>query len=244
MRSSACGMLTCVRLRVLNFALLLLATAAAAQQTTWRFDNLARIGDAPVTIVGIPKLVDTNLGKAVHFEGGANNGDALFFDTLPLVGTLPYTWEVIFRPSSAGAPAQRFFHLQEAGSEKRRLFELRIVDGKWCLDSFAGVNGTTDPAHAVALLNCDADHLFALDRWYAVAAIYDGKVLRNYVNGILQGEKEVALLPLGKGGTSVGTRYNKRDFFTGDIFSARFTTRPLLLNELLKVPAEKPSTSQ
>jgi hypothetical protein len=224
----------------------LLSTPLAAlsqQPVTWRFDNLSVIGGNTTIVVGAPKLIDTALGKAVHFEGIANTGDALFFDTLPLTGTVPFTWEVIFRPSSAGAPAQRFFHLQEAGSQLRRLFETRIVSGKWCLDSFAGADGTTDPAHAVTLLNCDAEHLFPLDHWYAVAVIYDGKVLRNYVNGILQGEKGVILLPLGKGGTSVGTRYNKRDFFTGDIFSARFTTRPLALTELLKVPAEHPKTT-
>jgi hypothetical protein len=28
------------------------------------------------------------------------------------------------------------------------------------------------------MLNCDAGHLFPLDRWYAIAAVYDGKVLR------------------------------------------------------------------
>ena len=89
------------------------------------------------------------------------------------------------------------------------------------------------------LLKCDAAHLFPLDRWYAVAAIYDGKTLRSYINGVLQGEADVKLFPLGKGGVSVGTRYNKRDFFTGDIFSARFTAGPLPLGELLKVPPER-----
>jgi hypothetical protein len=233
-----------VRLRVLNFALLLLATAAAAQQTTWRFDNLARIGNAPVTIVGIPKLVDTSIGKAIHFEGHGNTGDALFFDSVPLLGAGPYTWEVIFRPASTGTPEQRFFHLQEAGTESRRLFELRIVDGKWCLDSFSGFDKTTDPAHSAVLLNCDAQHVFPLDRWYAVAVTYDGKTMRNYVDGVLQGEVAVDLKPLGKGGTSVGTRFNKRDFFSGDIYAARFATKALAPSELLKVPEEKPSTSQ
>jgi hypothetical protein len=233
-------MLVCVRLRILHFALLLLATTAAAQQTTWRFDNLHQIaGNAP-TVVGAPKVVDTGLGKAIHFDGHGNTGDALFFDTIALTGVGPFTWEVVFRPSSAGTPEQRFFHLQEAGTQSRRLFELRIVDGKWCLDSFAGFDKVTDPSHSAVLLNCDAGHVFALDRWYAVAAVYDGKVLRNYVNGVLQGEVAATLVPLGKGGTSVGTRYNQRDFFTGDIFSARFTTRALPVSELLKVPATSP----
>ncbi len=221
--------------------LLLSSLAAMSQQSiTWRFDNLSHIGGNAPTIIGAPRLIDTDLGKAIHFEGNATAGDALFFDTLPLSGTLPYTWEVIFRPSSAGGKEQRFFHLQEDGTETRRLFETRLIDGKWCLDSFAVNVVPNETAHSAVLLKCDAEHLFPLDRWYAVAAIYDGKTLRSYINGILQGEADVKLFPLGRGGVSVGTRYNKRDFFTGDVFSARFTVRPLPLSELLKVPVEKP----
>ena len=118
--------------------LLFSATIHAQQPINWRFDNLSRIGGVTPTIVGAPKLIDTELGKAIHFEGNATTGDALFFDTLPLSGTLPYTLEVIFRPSSEGGKEQRFFHLQEDGAETRRLFETRLVlSGKWCLDSFA-----------------------------------------------------------------------------------------------------------
>jgi len=56
------------------------------------------------------------------------------------------------------------------------------------------------------------------------------------VNGVLQGEAAVALAPLGKGGLSIGTRYDKRDFFTGDIMSARFTPGVMAPGELLRVP--------
>jgi hypothetical protein len=230
-----CAALACI----LSFSL----AAMAQQPTTWRFDNLSNIGGAAPTIVGAPKLIDTELGKAIHFEGNATAGDALFFDTLPLAGTLPYTWEVVFRPSSAGAKEQRIFHLQEDGTESRRLFETRLIDGKWCLDSFAVNVVPGETANSAVLLHCDAEHLFPLDRWYAVAAIYDGKTLRSYINGVLQGEADVKLFPLTKGGVSVGTRYNKRDFFTGDIFSARFTPRPLPLSELLRVPVSKPPSA-
>jgi hypothetical protein len=226
--------------KLLALACLFVATAAPAQQPiTWRFDNLATIGNNSVSTVGAPKVIDTNIGKAVHFEGHGDTGDALFFDTLPLTGTLPYTWEVIFRPSSAGAPAQRFFHLQEAGSQSRRLFEIRIVDSKWCLDVFAANYPTGTPPRSAVMLFCDAKHLLPLDQWYAVAAVYDGKILRGYINGVLQAETPVDLLPLGPGGTSVGTRFNKRDFFTGDVFSARFSRSALAVSDLLKIPEHK-----
>jgi hypothetical protein len=54
----------------------------------------------------------------------------------------------------------------------------------------------------------------------------------------LQGEIAVDLLPLGPGRTSIGTRIDRRNFFTGDIFLARFTNSALPVAELLKVPAQ------
>src|ERR1700761_6941472 len=128
-------------------AILALATPALSQQAiTWRFDNLTRIGDAQVTTVGTPEVVDTAIGKAIHFEGRGNTnsanresgnptGDAIFLNTAPLSGDATYTFEVIFRPSSKGAPAQRFFHMQDANSPSRRMFEIRILNNQWCLDT-------------------------------------------------------------------------------------------------------------
>lgn len=214
-------------------------TALAQKPIVWRFDNLTQIGGNKATVVGSPKIIDTDLGKAVHFEGNNSTGDALFFDTAVLTGAGPYTWEVIFRPATGGRPEQRFFHLQEEGSQSRRLFETRLVDGKWCLDSFGATYAAGQPPRTATLLKCDAEHLFPLDQWHVASAVYDGKTLRNYVDGILQNELAVKLDPLGKGGTSVGTRYNKRDFFTGDIYSARFLSNAVPVSALWKVPAKK-----
>lgn len=225
-------------LRYLLLLALLAPSLVAQQPITWRFDNLTNISGNTTTLIGAPKVVDTDLGKAIHFVGDHDAGDALFLPTLPMAGALDYTFEVIFRPSAVGKPEQRFFHLQEDGTQSRRMFEIRIHDAKWCIDTVAVNEVAGQPARSGIMLNCDADHLFPVDRWYAVATTYDGKMLRTYVNGILQGEKEVALLPLGKGGTSIGTRYTKRDFFTGDIFSARFSQSALPINKLLKVPTK------
>jgi hypothetical protein len=232
-------------MRFFALTLLLLTSFSpliAQQPTTWRFDSLTSIGGVQPTILGTPKVVPTNIGKAIHFHGNATSGDALFIPTNPLADTIPYTFEVIFRPSHEGVAEQRFFHIQELNqeqdSESRRMFELRIHGDKWCLDTVAVNTVPGQPARSGIMLNCDEQHLFPLDRWYAIAAVYDGKILRSYVNGILQGETPVALLPLGPSGTSVGTRYTKRDYFTGDIFSARFTPRALPLDQLLHAPAE------
>ena len=234
-------------MKLLAAALLVLAVPALAQRSiTWRFDNLTKIGGTQVTTVGSPQLVDTPIGRAVHFEGHGNTstdpqsgnptGDALYFNTAPLTGFATYTFEVIFRPSSKGAPAQRFFHMQDAASPSRRMFEIRIVNNQWCLDTVGiDLHAPAPEQHGVTLA-CDPAHLHPLDRWYAVAATYDGHTLRGYVDGVLQGEIPITLQPLPPGTTSVGTRIDKRDFFTGDIYSARFTPTVLSPSDFLKVP--------
>jgi len=54
----------------------------------------------------------------------------------PQAGAETFTWEVAFRPDSGGAREQRFFHLQEDGTDNRMLFEILVVASQWCLDSF------------------------------------------------------------------------------------------------------------
>jgi hypothetical protein len=229
-----------MKILVLVCALLVPTLAHSQHSTTWRFDSTTQIAGHPTTVLGSPKVIQTDIGPAVHFQGNNTAGDALFVDNLPLAGTLDYSLDLIFRPSAKGSPEQRIFHLQEAGSNSRRMFEIRIHGDKWCLDTVA-INSpadvaTPDPAHTGIMLNCDAAHLFPVDRWYAVTTTYDGKILRSYVNGILQGETPAALMPLGPGGTSIGTRYTRRDFFTGDMFAARFTPAALAPSQFLKVP--------
>ena len=227
---------------IITFAL----PGLAQQAITWRFDNLTKIGGAKVSVVGKPQVVDTPIGKAIHFEGRGNMnktnpesgnplGDAIYLDAAPLSGAATYTFEVVFRPSSEGAPAQRVFHMQDNNSQSRRMFEIRLVNNQWCLDTVGIDVAHGAEQHGVTLV-CDAAHLHPLDRWYAVTAIYDGKTLRGYVNRKLQGEINVVLAPLPPGTTSVGTRIDKRDFFTGDVYSARFQAGVLSPPNFLKVP--------
>jgi len=222
-------------------AVLLILTAVFAQAladsqfTIWRFDNINSIGGHPTHVLGHPYLIDSPYGKAVEFNGV---DDALFVDTHPLAGASAYTWEVIFRPDADGAQAQRFFHLSELDpatgkdTPNRMLFEIRIVNGQWCLDSFASSNGS-----ARTLLNCGALH--PLGQWYRVAAVYDGKTLRNYVGDEMQGEGELHLTPQGAGHASIGTRIDRRDYFKGAVLEARFTPRALKVEEFLKMPEKQ-----
>ncbi|MBS1856589.1 MAG: LamG domain-containing protein [Acidobacteria bacterium] len=202
-----------------------LAGAALAFQDraeTWRFDSLTQIGGHAVKVEGAPRIA----GGAVVFDGAR---DALFFDVHPLAGARAWTWEVIFRPDPGGAPAQRFFHLQEQGTQTRLLFEIRTADGQWWLDSYARSGDA-----GKALIDPAMRH--PLGRWYAVAAVYDGRMYRNYVDGVPQNESEIALEPQGAGTASVGTRINRVDYFKGAVREARFTRRALLPAEFLHAP--------
>ncbi len=138
------------RATVLGIALAALAWCADKRSEVWKFDSIAQIGGHKVTAEGHPRVIATPAGKAVEF-GGVE--DALFLNVHPLAGAETFTWEVIFRPDVGGAAEQRFFHFQENGTETRMLFEIRVRDGKWCLDSFAQ-SGT----ESKALLNCEKLH--------------------------------------------------------------------------------------
>jgi hypothetical protein len=203
-----------------------------SQGVVWRFDRTGSIGGHPTEILGHPHVIDSPYGKAVEFNGV---DDALFVGVHPLAGTIAYTWEVIFRPDADGAPAQRFFHLQEQDpktgedTNNRMLFEIRIVNGGWCLDSFATAGGQSK-----ALLNCNRLH--PLGKWYRVTAVYDGKTLSNYVGDELEGSGEVHLVPQMAGRSSIGTRINKRDYFKGAVLMARMVPRALPPEQFLKMP--------
>ena len=205
---------------------------------TWRFDNLTSIGGLPTHVLGTPTLIDTPKGKAVAFNG---KDSALLVDVHPLAGATTWTWEMIFRPDADGNPEQRVFHLQSTdpatgqdAANERMLFEIRIrpdADGtpKWCLDSFAAVGDQSR-----ALLNCDKKYPFG--PWYRVTAVYDGKMLHNYVNGDLQGEGPLTILAQRPGHASAGVRINLVGWYKGAIYSARFTPHPLAVDKFLKNP--------
>jgi hypothetical protein len=214
------------RATVFGIGLVALAWCADRSSQVWKFDSITQIGGHPVTAEGHPRVISTPAGKAAEF-GGVE--DALFLDVHPLAGAETFTWEVIFRPDVGGAAEQRFFHFQENGTETRMLFEIRVREGQWCLDSFA-LSGT----ESKALLNCAKLH--TLGTWHHAAAVYDGREYRNYVDGELEGSAELHLAPQGAGRTSVGTRINRKDYFKGAVLEARMTNQAMPPGEFLKMP--------
>jgi Concanavalin A-like lectin/glucanases superfamily len=217
---------------VLAGSLLMGQVAGVENTEVWMFDQTSVLGGYATQVLGHPQVIETPLGKAVQFNGV---DDALFVPVHPLAGAATWTWEVIFRPDADGAAAQRFFHLSVLDPatgkdiDDRLLFEIRIVNGQWCLDSFAMAGGQSK-----TLLNCEKVH--PLGKWYRVTAVYDGKTLSNYVDDELQGEGSVQLIPQRPGHSSVGVRINLKDHFKGAILEARFTRRALAPAEFLKMP--------
>jgi len=197
---------------------------------TWIFDSLSKIGGHAATAMGHPRVIDSPVGKAVEFNGV---DDGLEIDVHPLAGAEAYTWEAVFRPDGGNAE-QRWFHLEEnpatgSDADNRMLFEIRVIDGKWCLDAF-----NKSATAQKALLN--RNNLHPLGAWYHVAAVYDGTELRSYINGVPDGAGQVHLTPQGPGKTTVGVRMNRLFYFKGAVHMARFTRRALSPAEFLKPP--------
>jgi hypothetical protein len=198
---------------------------AVDASVTWAFDSVDRIGGQPTIVLGDPRVVQTSIGTAVEFDGV---DDALFVRGHPLAGATAFTWEAIFRPDG-GARAQRWFHLQEEGTPNRMLFEIRVVERRWFLDSYA-FSATGERA----LMNRTALH--PLGEWYHVASVYDGTTFSNYVDGVKQTEATIALAPQRDGWTAIGVRINLVDWFKGAIHVSRFTRRALAPAQFLPIP--------
>ena len=206
------------------------ATVHAGQegqrQMTWKIDNLRSIDGHRTTVLGAPRVIVGDGGKAVEFDG---KDDGLIVDALPLAGATAFTLEIVFRPDAGGPKEQRFFHLQEDGTENRVLVETRLTgDGRWYLDTFIRSGKTNQTLASPARVH-------PVGKWHHVALVFDGQEMRHYVNR----RKELwarlpSFTPLRAGKTSIGVRMNRVYWFKGAIRAARFTRRPLLPSEFLR----------
>ncbi len=194
-------------------------------QVVWQIDNLTGIGGNRTARLGAPRVVESESGRAVEFDGLK---DGLLVDDLPLAGAREFTVEVIFRPDAGGPAEQRFFHLQETGSEDRILLETRVTpDNRWFLDTYIQSGAARRTLYA-------ENFKHPVGQWYQAALVFDGREMRHYVNGNLELAGELNFTPLSQGQTSVGVRHNQVFWFKGAMRLARFSRRALVPKEFLQ----------
>ncbi len=186
----------------------------------WRVADLPSID----SIKGAPTLIDTKLGKAVHFNGET---DGYFLGENPLQGMEELTVEVIFRQAGDAAFEQRFLHMGTVRGA-RILFETRVnPDATWYLDTFIRLDKETD------LVLIDPEQTHPADRWYNLAMVVaDGKAT-SYVDGVEQLTGEIPYREIVEGITSVGVRQNQVCWFKGDMYRIRITPKALKPEEFL-----------
>jgi xylan 1,4-beta-xylosidase len=188
------------------------ASPPLAAPVVWRLDNLTSIGGHAVTSVGSPRVVQTDLGAVVEFDGAS---DGLYLDVNPIAGLEQFAIQVIFQPAADGGEEQRFLDVEEAGTGNRALVELRLRDGRWALDTYlrSGQSGLT-------LLDRARTHPPA--GWHVATLTYDGTMMTHYVDGFREQSGAIAFVPLAGGRTSIGLREDRRSWFRGRIHSVRF----------------------
>jgi len=197
---------------------------APASSAIWKLDNLKKIGGYQPSVVGAPRVIKLAPGKSVQFGGTA---DALIVDGNPIAGEPVFTIEAVFRPDAGGEKEQRWFHIQENGTDSRVLLELRVDGDHWSLDTFikSGENRRT---------LYDATFRHTVGNWYHVALVFDGTTMRHFVDGKEELSGPLKISPIGPGRTSLGVRMNRVNWFKGAIWKLRFTPRALGPQEFMR----------
>jgi hypothetical protein len=194
----------------------LAAPAARTQDRSilWRLDNLERIGGHALRTLGAPRVVETDRGPAIAFNGTT---DGLLIDANPIAGLSAFTIDVLLQPDAGGREEQRFLHIEESGDTgSRALIELRMLPGgdSWSLDTFL-----RNREKGLTLLDRSKSH--PAGRWHTVTLAYDGRVMQHSVNGHLELSGEIEF-PTHRGGrTSLGVRQTLVSWFKGRIHTVR-----------------------
>jgi len=180
---------------------------ASSGSVVWNLDNLDDIGGCRTTVVGAPRIVSCDAGKAIEFDG---KQDGLFIAVNPLKDLERFTLEVVFKPYEGGTKAQRFLHVGENHGDRVLLETREAGPGFWCLDVFLSSKNNSS-----TLLSRDRAH--ALGRWYRVACVFDGRNVASLVDDQLELTDSLVFTPLKSGLTSIGVRQNKVSWFKGAI---------------------------
>lgn len=189
----------------------------------WTLDAVRLEAAAALEVSGEPQTVEFETVTALHFDG---IDDALFVACNPIVGAAAFTIEVLIAPEADGPEAQRFLHIEdEAG--RRVLLELRLnPENMWALDTFIYEN----KENRCVLL--DRTKLHPTGQWRWVALRFDSGIMTHFVDGVPEGQGQVAFKPMGGGRTSIGVRQNKVSWYQGLIREVRFHRTALPVDAL------------
>ncbi|WP_438479850.1 LamG domain-containing protein [Oleiharenicola lentus] len=215
---------------VAGVSLVLMATAVETDKAPviWQLHSPTRVGHHLTAVLGTPVAQAEVAGPAVFFNGVT---DGIFVPENPLAGAEQFTIEILFKPASDGPAEQRFFHLQDdAGS--RVLFETRMADGKWALDTFLY---SVESTKKLALLDRTKTH--PAGTWTWVALVYADGRLTHFINGEKELEGEIVFPPTRAGLVSLGVRQNKVYWFKGGLREVRFHRTALTPAQLQTAPA-------
>ena len=203
---------------------LLMVACTSAPEGPETVDWLVAELPAVDSVMGAPTLIDTKLGKAVHFNG---ESDAYYLGVNPLQGMEEVTVEVIFRQDADAAFEQRFLHMGQIKGE-RIMFETRVnPDSTWYLDTYIRLDGPED------LVLIDPAQIHPTGRWYNLAMVVSNGKATSYVDGREQLQGEIPYRAINTGISSVGVRQNKVCWFKGDLYRIRITPRALTPEEFL-----------
>lgn len=211
---------------VLNLLITLLLTACSDEKSEiWEIDNLEQIGGHDVTVIGNPEVVETEIGRAVEFDG---EGDMLLVDYNPIGEAEAYTVEVVFKQNATYPEntAPRFIHIQDPDDkeQKRLMIELRLNDRNECyLDGYM----QTD---SMSLVLIDERLVHPTGQWLHAAVTYKDGVMTTYMNGKreLSGHityADTLINPSGK--VAIGGRMNHVSWFNGYIKTLKITHESL-----------------
>ena len=199
----------------------LLSAHSSKKSETWEIDNLQEIGGHSVTVYGNPQVVDTEIGKAIQFDG---DGDMLIVDGNPIGEAKEFTVEVVIKPDASfpNNIAPRFIHIENRrkGVGRRLMVELRVNEKNMCyMDAFL----QTD-IEKLALI--DETLVHPTNEWLHVAVSYKDNVLTTYFNGQkeLTGQISYKEIIMNSGGeVGIGGRMNKKYWFSGLIKTLKVT---------------------
>ena len=96
---------------IISLCAVVFSACSVGNSETWEIDNLKEIGGHDVTVFGDPEVVETEIGRAVIFDG---EDDMLLVDFNPIGEAKAFTVEVLFK-QNASFP-EKFSELKKASS--------------------------------------------------------------------------------------------------------------------------------